>query len=165
MAGNKKPKKRYKPKNGIGFIQLPVNFRFHQQAETELQLTPMQFMTSFVNGTGDETAWNTVVARLNIGRVLAESHFTDQVDDMGRGLDAMVEINNRHVRTGKWGASKQEYDDAFQSLILCNEMQKLCTRRELRKALEDVYADNNEYHRKLLKIKHNLNLKALGLSA
>ena len=82
MAGNKKPKKRYKPKNGIGFIQLPVNFRFHQQAETELQLTPMQFMTSFVNGTGDETAWNTVVARLNIGRVLAGSHFTDQVDDM-----------------------------------------------------------------------------------
>ena len=73
--------------------------------------------------------------------------------------DAMRSISARHDRAQSWGASKPEYDSIYEALRICNEMQQQCTRRELRDALERVYAAN-EYHQKVAAIKSRLDARA-----
>lgn len=91
--------------------------------------------------------------------VLAADHFPEAEPAMIAAQDAMRSISARHDRAQTWGASKPEYDAIYEALRICNEMQQQCTRRELRDALERVYAAN-EYHRKVTAIKDRLDARA-----
>lgn len=148
-------KKGRKPPRGFGHAQLPVNIRFGREDETQLQLSPLVMATTLIEGTADETTWHTLTLRVNWGRFLAKDHFPNAEQPMIDAQDAMGAIMDRHNRTGKWGASKPEYDKIYNALCICNEMQLKCTRRELRDALERVY-NANEYHNKIEKIKDRL---------
>ncbi|MDH0423529.1 hypothetical protein [Delftia tsuruhatensis] len=158
-AQRRAAKKQRRPVRGAGHIQLPVNIRFNAEAETRLQLVPLGMATTLIEGTADETTWHTITMRINWGRFLAADHFPEAEPAMITAQDAMRSISARHDRAQTWVASKPEYDAVYEALRICNEMQQQCTRRELRDALERVYAAN-EYHRKLTAIKNRLDARA-----
>ena len=57
--------------------------------------------------------------------------------------------------SGIWKAEPEQFSAISEALAMAIEMQKLCTRRELRGALEAVY-EANEYHNKVNQIKNKL---------
>lgn len=148
-------KKQRKPMRGCGHIQLPINIRFNSEDETQLQLVPLAFATTLIEGTADESTWHTLMLRINWARILARDHFPEVEQAMVQAQDAMRSIRERNAKIYKWGASKGEYDLIYEALRICNEMQLQCTRRELRDSLEAVYAAN-EYNRKVQAIKDGL---------
>lgn len=158
-AQRRAAQKRRQPSGGAGHIQLPINIRFNAADETQLQLVPLGLATTLIEGTADESTWHTLTLRINWERFLAADHFPDMEPAMVAAQDAMRSISARHDRSDTWGASKPEYDAIYQALRICNEMQQQCTRRELRDALERVYAAN-EYHRKVTAINNRLDASA-----
>lgn len=152
-------KKAKLPRRGHGHIQLPINIRFNSADETKLQLVPLELAMNFIEGTADESTWHTVMLRINWGRFLARDHFPDVEPALVEAQMAMREILARNERTGKWGAAKPEYDSIYEALRISNEMQKQCSRRELRDALEAVYAAN-EFHQRTQAIKDRLDGRA-----
>ena len=158
-AQRRAAKKQQRPVPGAGHIQLPINIRFNSADETQLQLVPLGLATTLIEGTADESTWHTLTLRINWGRFLASDHFQDMEPAMVAAQDAMRSISARHDRANTWGASKPEYDAIYEALRICNEMQQQCTRRELRDALERVYAAN-EYHQKVTAIKNRLDARA-----
>ena len=123
-------------------VKLPVNIRFAQHHETDLQLTPHTTLDQFRGGTAQERDWHLLALRLNWGRMLAGEHFQDAIDDMATAQSALRCVRERNERTGSWGVSQQEFEAIGAALNLVDFMQLKCTRRELRDALDAVYRAN-----------------------
>lgn len=138
MAGNRKPRKRHKPKPH----QIPVAYRFGADDERTLQLIPHQELDRLRTGDADESAWHTITCRLNIGMVLARKLYTaDAVVTMAQALDSVCDVRDRHKRIGKWGTSGEEAKRIGAGLVLTDDMQKASTRREMRDAMAHVFKE------------------------
>lgn len=135
-----------KPTKGAGHFKLPINIRFNSQDETQLQLVPQTLLECFRSGTADEGDWHALALRLNWGRLLAEKHFPDVAPDLATAQDALRAVKARHERTGTWGIAQPEFAAMGHGLTVTDAMQRQCTRRELREALQTVYGAN-EYIR------------------
>lgn len=136
-----------KPVKGAGHIKLPINIRFNSQDETQLQLVPQALLECFRNGTADESDWHALALRLNWGRLLAEEHFPDAAPDLASAQDALRAVKARHERSGKWGIAQPEFAAMGHGLTVTDSMQRQCTRRELRDALQAVYGINKYQQR------------------
>ena len=115
MPANKKPRKprKYIPK------ALPLTIRHNQESETALQLAPHAELMKLREGYGDEGSWNTIVARLNIGLVAANAAGKeDQAKEIRIGLDAMLKVQTRYDKTGKWGLSGCDLRQVGDALVL-----------------------------------------------
>jgi hypothetical protein len=102
MPSNKKPRKpkKFVPKT------LPLTIRHNAESETALQLAPHSELMKLREGYGDIESWHTIVARLNIGLVAANAAGKeDQAKDIRIGLDAMLKVQARFDKSGKWGLS------------------------------------------------------------
>lgn len=136
MAGNKKPKKKHRPKAAR---VLPINIRFNSDTELKLQLIPHQFLEHLRTGGFEEHMWHAMAARMNLGNTLAYTYFEDAKEAMDKACRALKSVWERHERTGKWGGSGEELGQLGIGLNLTDDMQKRCTRRELDGAMEHVY--------------------------
>ena len=148
-----------KPIKGAGHIKMPINIRFTEHDETKLQLVPQTLLECFRTGSANEGDWHTIALRLNWGRLLAEDHFPDAAQDLEMAQKALCSVKDRHQRTGKWGTSQQEFAAMGQGLTVTDAIQKQCTRRELRDALEAVYGIN-DYKRRTEQIANSLDVAA-----
>lgn len=148
-------KRGLKPQRGAGHIKLPITIRFNEKDEQDLQRKPHQMLKGFRTGEADEGDWHTITLRLNWGKVLSVAHFPDSVPQAEAGLEAIRSVKARHERTGKWGISQPEYEAIDWALAHMDGMQQMCTRRELRDALEAVYTAN-EYLRAVGEIEDRL---------
>lgn len=148
-----------KPVKGAGHIKLPINIRFNSQDETQLQLVPQTLLECFRAGTADESDWHTLALRLNWGRLLAEKHFPDAAQDLASAQDALRAVKARHERSGKWGIAQPEFAAMGHGLTVTDAMQRQCTRRELREALQAVYGIN-EYQQRTAQIAQRLDATA-----
>lgn len=148
-------KKARKPVRGAGHIQLPINMRFSAEDETKLMLEPVKCAERLRDGTAEEGDWHAVILRLNWGRLLNKSIFNEGEGLLAEAQDAMRSIKARGLQYGSWSASTPEFNSISEALTLCNQMQTMCTRRELRDALQAVY-DQNEYLNKTQAIKDRL---------
>lgn len=144
MAGNKKPKKKYRPKFPMGQIMLPKNIRYGHKEELALMMIPHQELERFRDGTADEPAWHGITCRLDWGAFMAVDHFNNiEANDLIRdALDAMVAIKHRHDKVGKWGASGDEFFKIGEGLNIVDEMQKNTTRREQDDSMQAMLALN-----------------------
>lgn len=136
MPSNKKPRKprKYIPKT------LPLTIRHNAEAETALQLAPHSELMKLREGYGDEFSWNTIVARLNIGLVAANAEGKeDQVKQIRTGLDAMLKVQARFDKTGKWGVSGSDLREVGDGLVLTDNLQLSLTRKQFAKAIDYVY--------------------------
>jgi hypothetical protein len=134
MKPKRNKKYRQKPES------VPMTIRFNSDCEMKLQLIPHQELAALIDGIGNETSWHTVTCRLNVGITMARNYFTDEaITVLALALDAIVDVRDRHTRVGKYGASSEEAKLIGAGLVLTDEMQKLCTRRQCRDAIEHVY--------------------------
>lgn len=154
MASNKKPRKKYVPKYEKG--ALPLTIRHDHDSERALMLFPHQAVDAFINGTVQEADWHTIVARLNVGQVLAHRHFNEEARAACReALDAMVKVRDRFLKLEKWGMTGDEYRLVSYMLTLTDEMQEKVTRRQLAAAINRVFAVAGVY-----KLKGDVNVTA-----
>ena len=136
MPSNKKPRKpkKYIPRT------LPLTIRHNEESETALQLAPHAALMKLREGYGDEQSWHTIVARLNIGLVAANDNGKeDQAKEIRRGLDAMLKVQARHEKTGKWGLSGSDLKEIGDSLVLTDNLQLSLTRKQFAKAIDYVW--------------------------
>lgn len=135
MARNKKPRKAHKPQRDC----IPMTIRFNSDDERTLQLAPHQELAKMIAGDGDATSWHTITARLNIGLTLARKLFGDQETIViAHALDSICDVRDRFQRVGKYGASGDEARYIGAGLVMVDDLQKNCTRRECRDAIEFV---------------------------
>lgn len=137
MANNKKPRKKYRPKEAKN---LPVTYRFDAESELHLQLLPHTALSKFKTGESVDEDWHTMASRLNLGSALASQVYGGGEPQiaMNDALEALRSVWVRHETTGKWGTTGEEYNLIASGLTLCDEMQRDCTRRELRASMRYV---------------------------
>ena len=136
MPSNKKPRKprKYIPKT------LPLTIRHSEESETALQLAPHAELMKLREGYGDEGSWNTIVARLNIGLVAANSAGKqDDAKEIRIGLDAMLKVQTRFDKSGKWGLSGSDLKQIGDGLVLTDNLQLSLTRKQFAKAIDYVW--------------------------
>jgi hypothetical protein len=136
MPSNKKPRKprKYIPK------VLPLTIRHNAEAETALQLGPHSELMKLREGYGDEGSWNTIVARLNIGLVAANADGKpEQAKQIRIGLDAMLKVQERFDKSGKYGLSGQELRNIGDGLVLTDNLQLSLTRKQFAQAIDYVF--------------------------
>lgn len=136
MPANKKPRKakKYIPKT------IPLTIRHNAETETALQLTPHSELLKLREGYGDEGSWNTIVARLNIGLVAANADGKpDQAKQIRVGLDAMLKVQTRFDKTGKWGVSGSDLREIGDGLVMTDNLQLSLTRKQFAQAIEYVW--------------------------
>lgn len=91
-------------------------------------------------GYGDEGSWNTIVARLNIGLVAANSAGKqDDAKEIRIGLDAMLKVQTRFDKSGKWGLSGSDLKQIGDGLVLTDNLQLSLTRKQFAQAIDYVW--------------------------
>ena len=136
MPSNKKPRKpkKFVPKT------LPLTIRHNAESETALQLAPHSELMKLREGYGDIESWHTIVARLNIGLVAANAvGKEDQAKDIRIGLDAMLKVQARYDKTGKWGLSGSDLREIGDALVLTDNLQLSLTRKQFAKSIDYVW--------------------------
>lgn len=118
---------------------LPINMRFSRDVETKLQLIPHDCLANFKAGRQTEPDWHTLAARCNLGSTLARNHFSEATEVMNAGVEALGSAWQRFRRLGRMGMTGDEYNAVAAALALTDDMQKLCTRRELDAAMTTVF--------------------------
>ena len=136
MPSNKKPRKpkKFVPKT------LPLTIRHNAESETALQLAPHAELMKLREGYGDIESWHTIVARLNIGLVAANAAGKeDQAKNIRIGLNAMLKVQTRYDKTGKWGLSGSDLREVGDGLVLTDNLQLSLTRRQFAQAIDYVW--------------------------
>jgi len=136
MPSNKKPRKpkKFVPKT------LPITIRHNAESETALQLAPHAELMKLREGYGGIESWHTIVARLNIGLVAANAAGKeDQAKDIRIGLDAMLKVQTRYDKTGKWGLSGSDLREVGDGLVLTDNLQLSLTRKQFAQAIDYVW--------------------------
>lgn len=129
MAKSKAPRKKYVPRYQKGAI--PLTIRFNDDTERALMIFPHQDFADYKNGKGTECGWHTIVQRLNVGQIMADRHFSEEARlDCREALDYMAAAHAKQIQTGEWALCGGEFVIG-QALNMIDEMQKMCTRREL----------------------------------
>ena len=136
MPSNKKPRKKQVRRP----LTLPMTIRHSAEADTELQLAPHAELMKLREGYGDEGSWHTLVCRLNVGLTVAWQNNLDN-NVMRKGLDAMINVRERHNKSGKWGLSGNDLREVGDALIATDSLQLSLTRKQLNKAIEYVYKE------------------------
>jgi hypothetical protein len=136
MPSNKKPRKKQVKKPLI----LPMTIRHSAEADTELQLAPHAELMKLREGYGDEGSWHTLVCRLNVGLTVAWQNNLDN-NVIRKGLDAMINVRNRHAKSGQWGLSGSDLREVGDALVATDNLQLSLTRKQLNKAIEYVYKE------------------------
>lgn len=141
MPTNKKPRKPYRPRKAL---VRPMVYGIDTESRVNLQLTPHVVLEAFRTGAGDESGWHTLTGMLNVGAVLSRKHPEDVQAIMSRGLDAVVEVKERGLKTGAWGVSGDQFRALADALTLASDLQDTHTRREIRDAINITLATATE---------------------
>lgn len=118
---------------------LPINIRFSASVETKLQLIPHDALANFKTGHQSESDWHTLAARCNLGSTLARDHFSAATEPLNAAIDALASAWARFQRLGQMGMTGDEYNAISTALVITDDMQLQCTRRELDAAMQAVY--------------------------
>jgi len=136
MAGNKRPRKQYRPKQQC----LPKTIALGRDATWRLQMVPHQQLEKMREGLGDEISWNTLACRLNVGLTLADRWFPLLKSDIDDALAALREVWLRYEMLRKMGVNGDQFRIIGRGLVFTDEMQTQCTRREIMGVTDEVFS-------------------------
>lgn len=140
MPGNKKPRKKRTEKPGT-----PLSIRFNAEHERALQIIPHVELDNLIKGRVSDSTFSNLALRVNFGNQIAHNFYEDDIKAVTQGgVDAMISVKERFARTSKYGASKDEQLAIGYALTLADDLQKNCTRREIRDALMYVIKYGSE---------------------
>ena len=137
MGKSTKPRKAYKPMPA----RMPIIYGLAPEVKTELAIEPLITISIFTSGHGNEELAYTLIGSILIGYELAKNDTDRQT--LLRGSDAMRRVLTRGSY-GKWGFSGDDLKDVTAAVTLSDEFQAVATRREMRKALQAVWAHHTE---------------------
>lgn len=158
-AQRRAAKRAKPPRPGAGHQTIPITIRFNPADETRLMQAPIECAERLRDGTAEEGDWHAVTLRLNWARLLNKANFEDGEAYFSEAQAAIRAIKERFDQYDTWSMSTPEYDCISRALILCNQMQGMCTRRELRDSIEAVYLAN-EYQAKVRAIQDRMDGRA-----
>ena len=130
------------PRRGTGHIELPVTLRHGSDEELDLMLIPQLSADHMRDGIATAPDWHTVVMRLNWGRVLNSENFENGGEVIAQAQAVLVLVKD------SLSLNPEQYDTVTSALTLCNQMQKSCTRRELRESLRKMLGANDYLNKK-----------------
>ena len=143
------------PRRGAGHIQLPINVRFGAEDETQMMLIPVQSANKFLDGSAKEADWHTVMMRINWARLLNEAHFNEGVQEFEAARLVMRAVKPAGVADGIWTMTSEQHEAVNTALVLANQMQTQCTRRELQASFKAMLGAN-AYNKRADAIKNKL---------
>lgn len=135
--------RRSKPAPAGKVINLPL-LRYTQAVETRLQLDPHVALDAFREGTATKESWDTLAYRLQWGAVMARDHYPDAVQTIHEAQVAMLSVQDRHTRTGRWGMAGREFYDIGAGLNCTDTMQLGTTKKEQVAAIRAVFEQVNK---------------------
>ncbi len=113
-------------------------------------LAPMVCLENMRAGVGTEQDWHGLTLRLNWARLLNKANFHGGEEEIAAAQADLLAIKQRG-----WKVEADEYERIHTALVLCNQMQKASTRRELRQSLRATFLAN-EYKQKIRAIKDSI---------
>lgn len=155
MAGNKKPRKKYRPKH---VFQNPVAFvleGFERIADrtdsylTDLKIKNSMAMAALLRGTAKKEDMDTIVAMSNMTEALQQIGFGTEYEDVStKGRFAIYQIVLRSQKHGKFTPTGpeitslnmlMELHDAQMEIITLNDLDRALTRaRKMLRSKETV---------------------------
>ncbi|UNI71476.1 hypothetical protein [Burkholderia phage vB_BpP_HN04] len=116
-------------KRKIRVASTPIVFR-DRANEAELMLIPHLCLESFTKGLGNEQAFDTLTYRMLMATALTkhievEEDFDYAAGVIGAAVQAMKNIGDRYLRTGKWGMSGGDVSRIKDGLGIADQLQEL----------------------------------------
>lgn len=143
MAGNKKPRKAYRPRNVdrmAGFAVLERRTPMTVAQVTDLGIAYHVALDEMIHGRGTEEHWSTVVCALNITLVLAEGGpGYDVIEIIKAALDGAVRSRERAQKTGKWGFDGGALTEIKVALEIHDAQMALVSKADVVRALAEVH--------------------------
>jgi hypothetical protein len=136
MGNSTKPRKAYKPLRQ----RMPIVYGIDSEIRTEMAVAPLIAINMFTSGHGSEEHAYTIINSILLGCNLAyKLEKSEEIQILYAGSDAMRRVLDRGAE-GKWGFSGDDLKDITAAVALSDELQAGATRRELREAVEAVFA-------------------------
>lgn len=128
MPKNARPRKRHVARAGPS---LPILYRFDAATDRDLKLDPHLALTALVNGAADSWHFNALAARCGVAWVQAADRWKDDLPDHAAAQAALRSVRERRDRTGKLGATGDEFRAIGRSISLADDYQGASTRKQL----------------------------------
>ncbi|SAK65660.1 Fis family transcriptional regulator [Caballeronia pedi] len=143
MAGNKKPRKAYRPRainRTIGIDVLERRTPMDKAQTTDLGIAYHVALDEMLKGRGTEEHWSTVVCALNISLVLAERGYgSELVETVKKALAGAVRVRDRARKCGRWGFDGDAMNDVRAVIALHDEQMRVVTKAVVLSALSEVH--------------------------
>ncbi|HEF4773682.1 TPA: hypothetical protein SAP42_005635 [Burkholderia multivorans] len=143
MAGNKKPRKAYRPRavrRTAGFDVLERRTPMDGDQKTDLGIAYYMALNEMTNGRGTEEHWSTVACALNIALVIAETGpGLDSISIIRSALAGAVRARDRAARVGKWGFDGDALIDIRIALEIHDAQMATVSKAAILKALSEVH--------------------------
>lgn len=137
----KNPKDRSGKRHVRKVLRVPIIFGLGQDDDRQLQLSPHAALLKLREGTATATDYDSIACRINIGQAVThQCSYNDEVKAViATAMAAVISVGERHRQLGKFGISGDELVALGAGLNMADELQKSCTRRELREAMLHVF--------------------------
>ncbi|MDR5825814.1 hypothetical protein [Caballeronia sp. LZ043] len=143
MAGNKKPRKAYRPRaisRTIGIDVLERRTPMDKGQTTDLGIAYHVALDEMLKGRGTEEHWSTVVCALNITLVLAERGYGEElIGTVKQALDGAVRARDRARKCDRWGFDGDAMNDVRRAMELHDEQMRVATKAVVLAALAEVH--------------------------
>ncbi|BBP95946.1 hypothetical protein BSFA1_10750 [Burkholderia sp. SFA1] len=150
MAGNKKPRKGYRPRainRTIGIDVLERRTPMDKSQTTDLGIAYHVALDEMLKGRGTEEHWSTVVCALNITLVLSERGYgAVLMPTVNAALAGAVRARDRARACGRWGFDGDAINDIREAIALHDEQMNVATKRVVLDALAEVHRRINAGH-------------------
>ena len=111
---------------------------FTPAEQATLNLPVRESLQSLRDGTADENHWNTLAGVANVCLLRGE-RIAQQVVDVAKDAQAAVlDILERHKRTGKWGMNHHDMDRLLPCIDLYEQLIELSTPAQMIAAMRDT---------------------------
>lgn len=143
MAGNKKPRKAYRPRavnRTAGFAVLERRTPLDISQTTDLGIAYHVALDEMIRGRGTEEHWSTLACALNITLVLAETGpGLDSLGIIKSALTGIVRSRDRARTTQKWGFDGDALIDIKIALEVHDAQIATVTKAAMQGALAEVH--------------------------
>ena len=135
----KRGKKKHIPLDPMGCVTSRMPLANDQTRD--LQIAYRMALQAMLTGHGDEQAFCTVAAAMNIGLTMCERGiYEDELPTIKAAIDALVSCRARVERTGKWAFNGDELT-AVKAAVFVHDLQcGKATKRQAQIAIRDVHA-------------------------
>ncbi|MEM5384160.1 hypothetical protein VSR68_11280 [Paraburkholderia phymatum] len=135
MAGNKKPRKAYRPRpvrTDIATFMFEGDAQLDATLQTSILTAVHAAATSLVRGANDESAWHTIVNAFNIAQILSETAGNREVglNVMYAAQNAMIGIGERANETGRLVFTGEELKAMNAGVALFEQFAQTVSKRQ-----------------------------------